>query len=93
MGTVNFKVAKLDSETIRHIADRAVRMAAQHNVELDRIETEMDLCALHNTCPLRLDELLAADDFNFAHDVFGIRRHMDRETGDLKDFFLPRFSA
>lgn len=93
MNTVNFNVAKKDFETISSIADRAVYIASKAGDHLDRTEIEMDLCAAHNTCPLKLGELLAADDFNFAHDVFGIRRHLDRGTGELKDFFSPRFSA
>lgn len=53
----------------------------------------MDVIAVHmNGRPLRLEALLAADDFNFAHDVFGIRRHLDRDTGELTQCFVPRFS-
>lgn len=53
----------------------------------------MDLCACHaNGNPLRLADLLAADDLNFTHDITGIARHMDRETGQLRDLFSPRFS-
>lgn len=57
---------------------------------------QMDLAAVHaNGCPLDLEKLLAADDFNFAHDVFGIYRHLDRDGksptgGKLLDLFLPR---
>ncbi len=43
--------------------------------------------------PLRLADLLAADDFNFAHDVFGIMRHIDRRTGRLDNHFVPRFCS
>jgi hypothetical protein len=53
----------------------------------------MDITACHlNGCPLRLGELLGADDANFAHDVFGIRRHLNRETGKLEDCFCPRYA-
>ena len=58
------------------------------------MDAMMDIEACHsNGCPLRLNELLATDDGNFGHDVFGIRRHLDRETGKLGGCFLPRFSA
>ncbi len=54
----------------------------------------MDLVACHaNGCPLDFERLSDADDFNIAHDVFGIRRHLDRETGQLTDHFLPRYAA
>lgn len=36
---------------------------------------------------------LDADRFNFAHDVGGIRYHLDRNTGELADCFRPRYSA
>jgi hypothetical protein len=53
----------------------------------------MDITACHlNGCKLDLAKLLAADDFNFAHDVLGIRRHIDRETGQLMNCFRPRFA-
>ena len=48
--------------------------------------------AVRNGCPLMLSELLAADDTNFAHDVFGIRAKLNRETGALRDGFVPRFA-
>lgn len=54
---------------------------------------EMDIVACHrNGCPLDLDGLLAADDFNLAHDVVGISNHINRETGKLERHFLPRYA-
>jgi len=32
------------------------------------------------------------DDFNFAHDVFGIRRNIDRSTGKITGTFWPRYA-
>jgi len=53
----------------------------------------MDITACHaNGCPLRLQELLDADDFNFAHDIAGIYQHINRGTGKLEFCFLPRFA-
>lgn len=58
------------------------------------INLEMDLIACHlNGNPLKLKELLAADDFNFVHDLAGISRHINRETGALEDCFSPRYSV
>jgi hypothetical protein len=41
---------------------------------------------------LDLQKLLEAPSFDFAHDICGIIRHMDRSTypGNLKDCFRPR---
>jgi len=53
----------------------------------------MDLEAAHHVCPLRLADLLAADDGDFGHDVGGIVQHLDRDTGELTDCFCPRFAV
>jgi hypothetical protein len=90
---ISFKVSKQDSALIDQIVERALLLARRAGEELDRLELHMDITAAHaNGSALRLSEMLAADDFNFAHDVFGIRRHIDRKTGKLADFFVPRFA-
>lgn len=60
----------------------------------DKRDLVMDLDATHsNGCPLDLERLAKADDFNLAHDVAGIFRHLNRKTGKLGGCFLPRFAA
>lgn len=76
------------------IARRAVAMAKELGVQYDQMTAVMDIDATHcNGCPLKLQALLEADDTNFAHDVFGIRRHIDRTTGELLNCFVPRYAA
>ena len=75
------------------IADRAAALSAKFGHEWEKIDALMDIDACHSSCPLKLDELLAADDFNFGHDVFGINRHLNRQTYELENCFLPRFAA
>lgn len=59
----------------------------------DIMSVSMDIMAVHTSgCPLKLQELLDADNFNFLHDVFGICRNIDRDTGKLQNFFLPRYA-
>lgn len=43
---------------------------------------------------LDLEGLLKAKPFDFAHDICGIIRHMDRSSypGKLTDCFVPRFA-
>jgi hypothetical protein len=92
----SFRTSKADFNLIKKIAVRAREMALHMDRENERSLTDfhMDIAACHaNGNPLRLDALLAADDFNFAHDVFGIERHLNRDTGKLMDFFSPRFSS
>lgn len=93
--TVSFEVTKAEAETIGRIVSRGLAMASEAgNPIRDKLSVHMDITACHaNGCQLRLQDFLDADDFNFAHDFFGIRRHIDRETGSLGGFFLPRFHA
>ena len=85
--TVSFKATKAERTWIWKIAERAAR-----DLGVDPDDTEMDVCATHaNGCPLDLERFHAADAFNFAHDIFGIARHLDRDTGELTGCFLPRF--
>jgi hypothetical protein len=93
MAVLNWKVSKEDRKLIMEIAKRAVDLYGANGVELDQLDVEMDITAVHNHGnPLRLKELLEADNFNLSHDVGGIIRHIDRDTGKLKDFFVPRFT-
>lgn len=92
---VNFKTTPAEARTILAIVGRALSLnAKQGGPQLDRMSLHMDIVACHkNGNPLDLDRLYAADDFNFAHDVFGIVRHIDRSTGQLGDMFSPRYHA
>lgn len=77
---------------INAIAERARReLPTPRRPHLDWV---MDFTAVHcNGNPLRLAALLDADDFNFTHDAAGIRNCLDRTTGKLANFFVPRYSA
>jgi len=93
--SVNFDVSKGDLVVILDIVARSLPLLNRvlgSNTEHQR-DMLMDLIACHaNGTPLRLADLLNANEADFAHDIFGIRRHIDRETGRLNDCFRPRFS-
>jgi hypothetical protein len=73
--------------------DAIVTRAAELFPERNRTDIAMDIVATHNhACRLRLADLLAADDFNFAHDIAGIGKHLNRETLRLTNCFWPRFN-
>lgn len=78
---------------MKSIVERYERLVGVENV--DRLSTMMDLEACHcNGCPLDLISLLeAAGDADLAHDVAGITRHLNRETGRLENYFRPRYAA
>jgi hypothetical protein len=80
------KIARRYIALVRSIRDIPIRDIPSP------MDVVMDLSAVHAHTPLRLEELAAADDFDLVHDVGGIYRHLDRETGELGGCFLPRFS-
>lgn len=79
-------------ELLDKIAGRAEALAGESGIDLDRMLLEMDLTSVHAHTPLDLAALAEADSFNLSHDVFGIMRHINRETGELSGHFLPRFT-
>jgi hypothetical protein len=88
MAKIRFDSTPEDHALIEQIAGRGVVLSAGAWKYQDAV---MDITACHrNGCPLLLEKLLNADDFNFAHDVFGIRANMNRKTGKLNGLFLPR---
>lgn len=83
---------KPDLTLIRRIAQRAVLLYDSHNVVVDEVDVVIDLASCHfGKCKLRLEELLAARDFDLMHDVGGINKHLNRDTEELSDGFSPRF--
>lgn len=93
MNEISFKATRDEFATIKKIVDRAWAIDWLRASYADRQSIHMDVTAVHaNGNPLRLNDLLAADDFNFAHDMSGICNCLDRETGKLTRNFSPRFS-
>jgi len=84
---------KEDMELQSQIADRAVAMFKRFGVRVSKSEMLMDLHYANKVCPLRWQELLEADDFNFSHDIGGIYKHFNRQTLKMEDCFVPRFAA
>lgn len=87
---IEFAKFTADEQTaVDRIMERAKRLLP----DIPPLTLRMDLAATHAHTPLRLEEFAAADAFNFAHDMGGIVGHMDRETGELTDCFVPRFAV
>lgn len=81
-------------ELMVDIANRAAALARQFDSTYPQVSALCDIARCHSSgYRLRLDELLCANDADFAHDVFGIRTHLNRRTGRLEDGFTPRFAA
>lgn len=82
---------KITKNECRIITDIVSRYAIQVP-HLNYLDTTMDLQACHIYNPLDLHALLIAKDVDFFHDVCGIIRYIDRETGKLTHCFSPRCS-
>lgn len=71
------------------IAERAEQMDIYHG---ERISLLMDIENADKVFNLRLEDLLNADNFNFAHDVVGIVNNIDRRNPTEFNLFVPRFA-
>ena len=76
--------------TIVKIAERAEKMKISTS---SRVTLLMDIEYADEQFNLRLDELLNADDINFAHDVCGIQYNINHVTKEMDNFFVPRFAS
>ena len=91
-------ITTTDVQAIRGIVERGAALmekaSGRRLSATDKSGWRMTISAVHSgPCPLRLPELLVADDLNFAHDVFGIMRHFNRREGKLEHCFVPRYAA
>jgi hypothetical protein len=92
---INWDVSSEDMDTIIKIVDRAVGIATTYGKKSDinRRILHMDIQAVHaNGCPLDLQGLAIAQHDDFVHDVWEIRRQIDRSTGQLQNCFVPRYA-
>lgn len=89
----NFNWGEGMSEMTKYNVNAIVERAEENNIAfLGKMSLLMDMELAYKHFNLDLDKLLTADDFNFAHDVCGIQRHIDRENLDFLNHFLPRCS-
>ena len=87
------KHTREDYDLFAKIANRAVELYKKLGHDLKYMTVEMDLQVVHHTRPLKLQEMLDSDNGNFGHDIAGINRHLNRDTGEMEDAFTPRFTA
>ncbi len=93
MKQINWNTTLEEDQLIGKIVDRALKSFTELNYGGSRMDLNMDITATHcNGTPLDLEKFLQFDEFNFAHDLFGIINNINRETGELDNCFLPRCS-
>lgn len=89
---VSFTTTREESDAIARIVKRYAKLKGWR-VGDSALNLTMDVKACHaNGCPLDFARLEAFDDFNLAHDLAGISRHISRTTGELGGFFSPKCS-
>ena len=90
---ISFHVTREEVILISKIIRRAHEMNHRDGSTFDNLTAHMDISAcIAQGVPLKLQEWLDAPDFDFAHDFYGIMRHINRRTGELEDCFVPRFA-
>ena len=86
----DIKTSREDLCTIAAIVARA----AEINSKIDRLTMMLDLQAWHDIDPLNLDMLLAFPAEDFGHDLYGISKHLNRQTLEMDgEGFSPRCSV
>lgn len=92
MPITNWEISNADFDTLVLVATRALRELP--NYPDNRRTLIMDLNACHsNGCPLYFKGLLDAPVGDLVHDIYGIRKAINRNTGQLsEDCFVPRFA-
>lgn len=86
---ISFAVTSAEHLQAEQAVDRFLLLSGESRVR--KTIYMMDVLAAHaNGCPLDFAALAEASDFDLAHDVGGIIRHIDRNTGKLTGCFLPR---
>ena len=90
---IDFATLDVSADEHRKIAAAVKRVAVLVGGDVDVLSRSMDLAVVHASTPLDLDAMAEGDVGDVAHDVFGIARHLDRETGRLGGCFVPRFAV
>lgn len=76
-----------DFALIKSIADRYQALFDVNQAQ--RSALVLDLVVVQKRSTLDLKALLESDESSFAHDIFGIIRHLDRSDGTFNRSFVP----
>lgn len=84
-----------EPELLKMIAARAARMVYKltgNEVRPEFIESELRVVHF-DICTLRLQDLLDANEDDFAHDIAGIHDHLDIIDASFRNKWWPRFAV
>ncbi len=80
-----------DIVLINRIATRTVDLCKRYGLPApSQMQMGLDIAIAHARRPMNLWTFLRASDEDFTHDVLGISRHVDRESGHMRDGWTPR---
>ena len=83
-----------DTELIERIAIRARKLLEFHGKFVPPGSIKEELIITHQEiCPLRLRDLLEANDFDFLHDITGMRDHINMLDASFRNGWWPRYAA
>lgn len=89
-GEPSFGVSPSTPE-MEEVVHRAVFHYSEFGVVLDPLRLMLDLSAVKSSIPnICFKALLEFEDDDFAHDIFGVIKNLNRETGHLENNFFPR---
>lgn len=90
---ISFRTTKSEFNIITQISRRGEYLYKALGDEKPGWNLIMDVTACHaNGCRLHLVQFLNGNELDFAHDIVGIYKHLNRKTGKLEDCFVPRFA-
>ena len=95
MKTTKLEERRKEMQAILKVIERAQTLVPDFlkTRSYPQMDMLLDLEAVNSSGDgLDFEKLIKFDDFNFLHDILGIRKHINRETGELEDCFLPRCS-
>jgi hypothetical protein len=84
-----------DFKLVVAIAFKATKIAKRvfkHNVNPAAVAEVLAVVHLNDT-KLRLQDMLNGRDFDLCHDISGMCKNLDQNTGCLENCFRPRFAA
>jgi hypothetical protein len=89
------EMTKTDYTLINAIAKRTLEIFKETgiNPSLDKLDILISLEKCHEFCPLDLQRFAKAEPFHMIHNVLGILRHLNHETGLLENCFVPRHAV
>ena len=86
---------KREIEQISKIARAAQATLSKRGATQDIMSLMMDVEFIHEQAPLRLGDMVndgLRQTADFVHDILGIYAHWNRDTKEMEDCFVPRFT-